>query len=644
MSINQLIFRSLKKNLKNYYLYVFALIFSVALYFSFVTLRFDPAMDPAKGSIRGAAGIKAAAVLLVCIVAVFLLYANQIFIKRRSQEIGLFQLIGLTKNRIFRMLTLENLIIYFGSLIAGVFVGFAISKLMTMILFHITGVEAVAALHFSTRAVLQTLLIFSGIFILIMLTNLFYIKRQSILALFQVKSTSQGKAKKMSVFEIILGILGLVLITAGYYTSSKLFDGQMISMLLGVMLFILASVILGTYLFYKGSVQFIGNMIRKKRQGYLNINEVMSLSPIMFRMKSNALLLTVITTVSALAIGLLSLSYIAYYSAEKNAESMVAADFAFTQQVYADQFKEVLKENGIPYSSQTVQVLQYEVNAKQIMNKSLNERETDPGVIQIAVISEKSAEGIDVKAGETIFTGFSDLTNGFLDFDHTGSLTFKGKKETIPMQLVGTKDKSYVSGFFTNGSLPVAVVDSSTFQQLYQQRNKELQTPYKHIPVNITASDDIEKANTIFDKIDRGDSPQYSKLEHTQRQKKALGLSMFIVGFLGLTFLITSGCVLYFKQMDEGEEEKASYTILRKLGFTQRDLIRGIQGKQLFNFGIPLIVGLSHSYFAVKSGWFIFGTELWTPMIIVMGVYTALYSIFGILSTLYYKKIIQDAL
>ena len=51
---------------------------------------------------------------------------------------------------------------------------------------------------------------------------------------------------------------------------------------------------------------------------------------------------------------------------------------------------------------------------------------------------------------------------------------------------------------------------------------------------------------------------------------------MFIVGFLGLTLLITSGCILYFK-VGESEDEKPNYTILRKLGFTQGDLLKGIQ-------------------------------------------------------------------
>lgn len=83
---------------------------------------------------------------------------------------------------------------------------------------------------------------------------------------------------------------------------------------------------------------------------------------------------------------------------------------------------------------------------------------------------------------------------------------------------------------------------------------------------------------------------------------------------------------------------------MRKLSFSQADMAKGIRVKQLFNFGIPLIVGLSHSYFTIKSGWFLFGTELWTPMFIVMLVYTGLYSIFGLLSVLYYKEVIKNAL
>ena len=42
MTLSQLVIRSMKKNIKHYYLYFFALIFSVTLYFSFITLQHNP--------------------------------------------------------------------------------------------------------------------------------------------------------------------------------------------------------------------------------------------------------------------------------------------------------------------------------------------------------------------------------------------------------------------------------------------------------------------------------------------------------------------------------------------------------------------------------------------------------------------------
>ncbi len=227
--------------------------FSAALYFAFVTLQYDPALDETKGSIKGGAAVRAASVLLVAIVSIFLLYANTIFIKRRSKEIGLFQLIGMTKTRIFRILTAENFMLYFSSLIIGILIGFSFSKAVIMILFKITDTKSIAKLHFSEEALIQTLIVFGVIYLLIMTMNYLFIKRQTILALFRVTSSTEGKIKKISIAEIIIGILGITFIVSGYYISAKLFDGSFTSMnaLAIAMVSILASVIIGTYLFYK---------------------------------------------------------------------------------------------------------------------------------------------------------------------------------------------------------------------------------------------------------------------------------------------------------------------------------------------------------------------------------------------------------
>lgn len=649
MNINYLIYRNLKKNIKNYYLYVFALIFSVALYFSFVTLQYDPAMDEAKGSIKGGAALGAASVLLVAIVAIFLLYANNIFIKRRSKEIGLFQLIGLTKGKIFIILSTENLILYFGSMLIGIFAGFSVSRLILMILFKITGVDANASLRFSSEALIQTVIVFAIVYLVIMIMNYLFIKRQSILSLFRTVSTTQARVKKMSIMEIIIGLLGIGLILYGYYVSTKLFSGDITEMnkLFLNMILILGSVIIGTYLFYKGSVSFIFNAIRKSKGGYLSLNEVLSLSSIMFRMKSNAILLTVITTVSALAIGLLSLSYISYYSAEKSAQQSIPNDFAIVQTEEGQtQFTDALSAAGIDYDVIQRNVLQADFDLSKIMNSSLLGASGDDGKMPLSVVSEKEVEGIDVTPNETLFTGSNDAILKFMSLQETGDITLHTSKQKIPLKLIGIKKEAIVSSYFSNGSMPTAIVDDEIYKELAQNLNPAIQDEYSvYFGVDIKDSSKVEEANKIFMELGLEEyRANGSQSEMIQYQKTNMGLMMFIVGFLGLTFLITSGCILYFKQMDEGEEEKANYTILRKLGFTQGNLLRGIQMKQIFNFGIPLIVGLFHSYFAVKSGWFFFGTELWTPMIMVMLLYTALYSIFGLLSVLFYKGIIKEAL
>ncbi|GAA0462911.1 ABC transporter permease [Alkalibacillus silvisoli] len=651
MNINQLIFRNLKKNLSNYYLYVFALTFSVTIYFAFVTLQYDPSMDPATGSIKGQAAVRAGSILLIVIVGVFLVYANSLFIKRRSSEIGLFQLIGMTKGRIFRILSAENFILYFTSMIIGIVLGFSISKLIVMTVFKITGVEAIATLNFSKEALVQTLLVFIGIYLLIMVINYFFIKKQSILSLFQIRSSSEIKVKRMSIWQVLIGILGIGLIGTGYYVSQLLFGGTFMSIneLFMAMVFILASVIIGTYLFYKGSVTFIFQLIRKQHKGYLNINKVMSLSSIMFRMKSNALLLTIITTISALAIGLLSLSYIAYYSAEQNAEDFVVHDFSLVNEESIKEFTSHLEENNIGYSMKQVEVIQFETDASDILELDMDEDPTitmDPSELPLPLVSDSNFEHMDIEKGETILTGYSDLMMRFMTIKDSGNVILTGQNSKYELKHTGLNDDYLVSSYFTNGGgMPIAVVNDSTYQELRGDLDPDYQRESLMFTGIDVSEEDLEQANDLFLSHNINESlGNDSQLQSSQNQKMNMGLNMFIVAFLGLTFLVTSGCVLYFKQMDESESERASYTTLRKLGFTQLDLLKGIQTKQLFNFGIPLAVGLLHSYFAVQSGWFFFGSEVWTPMLIVMGLYTVLYSIFGMLSVIYYRKVISEAL
>ena len=445
--------------------------------------------------------------------------------------------------------------------------------------------------------------------------------------------------------QMIIGILGIGMILTGYYVSTTMFEGDM-NKLLYSMVFILASVIIGTYLFFKGSVTFIFHMIRRSKNGYLSINEVLSLSSIMFRMKSNAFLLTVITTVSALAIGLLSLCYISYYSIEKTVHQQIPNDFVFLGKEEADLFMQEMDKQGIAYNEVVKEVLPFRFDMENIVTKDLDISDLDKRNVPLPVISDRSIDQMDIAAGETVFAADSDIASKLIPLKESGETELKTSTGQVPLQYLGSADISPISYYHTGGGLPVAIVDDSLFKQLKEDIDPETITDSTlDIGIEIKNGSDLKKANDLFTKIDFSSGfPQFSQEQTMDDRKLNMGLVMFVVGFLGLTFLVTSGCILYFKQMDESEDEKQNYTILRKLGYTQQDLVKGIAAKQVFNFGIPLILGLLHGYFAVRSGWFFFGTEMLAPMVIVMVFYTCLYSIFGFLSVLYYKKIIKDAL
>ncbi|CAM5355295.1 hypothetical protein LSPH24S_09038 [Lysinibacillus sphaericus] len=101
-----------------------------------------------------------------------------------------------------------------------------------------------------------------------------------------------------------MAFLGLVLIAYGYYASTKLFDINNAGNLFNNMIIILATTIGGTFLVFRFSVAFIMNTVRLKKNGHLTVHDVLALTPIMHRMKSNAKSLTLITVLTGVSLEL----------------------------------------------------------------------------------------------------------------------------------------------------------------------------------------------------------------------------------------------------------------------------------------------------------------------------------------------------
>lgn len=113
-----------------------------------------------------------------------------------------------------------------------------------------------------------------------------------------------------------------------------------------------------------------------------------------------------------------------------------------------------------------------------------------------------------------------------------------------------------------------------------------------HYGFNIKHHSDLSKAETLAKK---GKQNVVLKVK-TKAIDESNGILIFVTSFLGLAFLVAAGCIIYIKQMDETEDEINHYRILRRIGFTNTDMIKGLALKIIFNFGLPLVVSLLHAF------------------------------------------------
>ena len=646
--------------MKHYYLYFFALIFSVTLFFSFVTLQNNESIiEATKASGTASSGFEAASYMLYFIVLFFVLYANHLFIKRRSKEIGLYQLIGMTKGLVIRLIALENILLFVGAVGIGMITGLLSSRLFAMILLKILQFDAVVTMTFSKVAVVTTLFIFGLLLLIILIQMAFMVLKTTLLSLFTASKQADERVKRFSAFPMIMGAIGLGLIIYGYYDSTRLFSSETGSNLFLNMIIILATTIGGTYFVFRYSVSFLLNLVRLSKKGHLRLADVLAVTPIMHRMKGNAKSLTLITVLTAVSLAIMTLSYISYYSAESSAFTEVPADY-ISVDGRETSFLKSLDEADIAYTTNRFDLTSAQVDMAEFLPEDIVEMLqgdtlSDTIVIPLSQYQQLQPD-LQLTQGEVIITSYNGFMANMLPIEAGFAMMLMHQDQQFPVKVKQVDEESVLAWRVTSGDFIIVVEDAlfNEFQQLNEGEAIE-NTTRQQTSINLVdASDEtyakVEKlykqtgANILF-KSEEGKENKLSSLQATIKYNLNMyGVTIFTTAFLGLAFLLATGSILYFKQMSEADEEVASYTILRKIGFTEQEIMRGIIVKQLFNFGVPLLIGLLHSYFAIKSGWFLFGNELVTPLIVTMGLYIALYSIFALLSLKYYRKVIKQAL
>ena len=268
----------------------------VACLYIMLTLAMDSRMQHVKGGSYLSVFMWMGATILALLSAVLMLYINRFLMKQRKREFGVYNVLGMEKRHVGRVLFFENLISSLGSVVGGLFAGMVFYKLCSLLICRLLQTDAVAGFYYVTPlTVIPTVGFFLALDFFIFLLNRISVALMKPVELLQSGSAGEREPK----IKWIMLILGIISLGAGYYLAITTE-----SPLNALMLFFVAVllIIVGTYfLFVAGSV-FVLKMLRKNEKFYYRPQNMPAVGGLLYRMKQNAVGLA---SISILATGVL---------------------------------------------------------------------------------------------------------------------------------------------------------------------------------------------------------------------------------------------------------------------------------------------------------------------------------------------------
>lgn len=631
--------KNIRKNFTNYFLYIGSMIFSIIIYFTFVSLKYDQTIQTSTdSSSKISSAFNGASVVLMIFVAVFIWYSNSFFTKKRKKEVGLYSLLGVRKKQIGRMLFYENFIMGIIALLIGIVLGSVLSKFFVMILMKVMGYDAIGNFAVSPQAIVNTVIVFTLITVFTSIHGYRLIYRFKLIELFKAEQEGESEPKA----SVIISILSILSVGIGYWLALQNLLESDVWRKMGFMLtslIILVTVILGTYLLFNTLTLYLLKLLRKNKRHFWHGINIITTSQLLYRIKGNARTLTIISVLSATTITAVGTSYSLYYNNRSNAETANPNSMMFIEKdkQVSDQIKEQIsqdKEHQIVYH-ETIPTLLLNADITALHSK-MSADEVEYTVIDNKTYNhianrQKRNETLSLKGNEaavldaSYFEGLSPEYNGATvtlnSNNHSEKITFKELKEFNVLNLQTAGITVVISDeLFSTLASRAPLVNMETYKLMNEDDTKVLSKQ-----VQSMLSDEARFSSFYFN---------YSNgMENN-------GLLIFMGGFLGLVFLAATGSIIYFKQLTEATLDKERYMILHKIGVNKKEVKRTIARQILFIFALPLLAGISHSIVALTALSNLMQMNLVIPVFICIGVYACIYIAYYFLTVRNYYKII----
>ena len=318
---SKLAVNALKKNKKIFLPYILACIGTIAIFQVFLGIAMNPGLKDAAGGNYISIVLSPGIVIVGIFAVIFLFYTNSFLIKQRKQELALYNMLGMEKIHLARMLFWESLMVSLVCLIVGVGAGILFSRLLFLFLLKIIHVPSTLEFAVTYRSLKTTVLLFGGIFLLNFLYTLWSIRKTSPMELLQGAREGEREPKT----KWLMALAGVILTGLGYYGALTAEDP--ISAINTLFIAILL-VMVGTYaLFTAGSILVLKAM--KKHPGfYYKKKHFISVSGLIYRMKQNAAGLASICILSTGVLLVVSTTVSLYFGNEDAINTRYPNDFS----------------------------------------------------------------------------------------------------------------------------------------------------------------------------------------------------------------------------------------------------------------------------------------------------------------------------
>ena len=656
---NKLAVSNLIKNRKLYYPFALAVLLAVTITYLFYSLSLNPNI----GKIRGGETISMTLALGMVVVTIasgiIVLYANSFVMKNRSNELGVYGMLGLEKRHLISMVFKELLIFGSLTLTAGLGLGALFDKLIFALLLKLMKMKVELVSTFQPIVFILVLIVFGAIFLGLIFINAFRIARMNALQLSREKASGEKKGRFLG----LQTILGLISMGAGYYLAVTVENP-----LSAVLIFFVAVllVILGTYLLFNAGITVFLQILKKNKRYYYQPNNMISVSNLIFRMKKNAVGLATIAILSTMVLVTMSAATSIFKGSETFKKVMNPHDFGITgqnvekedinkllDQYASDKGLTVTKKEVLTYSSfgvanqEGTKLTIFEKGQNRVQPKTIfmvfDQKDYENMTGQKLALSGKEV-GLFTKNKE--LQGQKELTLN----DQTYTIKEEIKKdfilEHVPNQYnILTSDYNYL-----------VVPDLKAF--LDQHPNSSIFNQY-YGGMNVTASEEeqlklADDYSKFLDDFNRESSKEGSfiygsNLADSSAQMSAFFGGTFFIGiFLSIIFMVGTVLVIYYKQISEGYEDRERFIILQKVGLDQKQIKQTINKQVLTVFFLPLLFAFLHLAFAyhmlsliLKVIGVLDATMMLTVTLSICAIFLIVYVLIFMITSRSYRKIVQ---